>query len=63
METNVKTKTSNEALRELLKEAGLLKDQPAKSEGSTLKNRFLAQQASVNQRRANTRVLKLRSSD
>jgi hypothetical protein len=37
METNVKTKTSNEALRELLKEAGLLKDQPTKSEGSTLK--------------------------
>jgi hypothetical protein len=37
METNVKTKTSNEALRELLKEAGLLKDQPKKDEGSTLK--------------------------
>jgi hypothetical protein len=37
METNVKTKSSNEVLRELLKEAGLLKDQPAKTEGTTPK--------------------------
>jgi len=37
METNVKTKSSNEVLRELLKEAGLLKDQPANSEGTTPK--------------------------
>jgi hypothetical protein len=37
METNVKTKSSNEVLRELLKEAGLLKDQPAKTGGTTPK--------------------------
>jgi hypothetical protein len=37
METNVKTKSSNEVLRELLINAGFLKDQPAKSEEPTLK--------------------------
>jgi hypothetical protein len=37
METNVKTKSSNEVLRELLKDAGLLKDQPTESKGTTPK--------------------------
>jgi len=32
METNVKTKSSNEVLRELLKDAGLLKDHPTEKE-------------------------------
>jgi hypothetical protein len=37
METNVITKTSNQVLRELLLNAGLLRDQPTKTEGTTPK--------------------------
>jgi hypothetical protein len=35
METNVKTKSSNQVLRELLINAGLLKDQPTEKEEIT----------------------------
>jgi hypothetical protein len=35
METNVKTKSSNQVLRELLINAGLLKDQPTENEEIT----------------------------
>jgi hypothetical protein len=38
METNVKTKSSNEVLRELLINAGLLKDHPTEKEGITPKS-------------------------
>jgi hypothetical protein len=37
METLAKTKSSNEVLRELLTNAGLLKNQPAKTQGSSPK--------------------------
>jgi len=38
METNVKTKSSNEVLREILKVAGLLKDHPTEKEEITPKS-------------------------